>query len=91
MRRACRHRNKSVAHYFFDFRSGNTFSEDKDGVELPDAEAAHDMALGALGDAARDAVLEGSANLRLAIEVRNGIGRVLEVGAVYHSRIFQKQ
>ena len=80
-----------MALYFFDFRSDDSFSEDRDGVELPDAEAAHDMALEALGDAARDAVLEGSANLRLAVEVRNGIGPVLEVGAVYHSKIFRKQ
>jgi hypothetical protein len=80
-----------VAVYFFDFRSGNNFSEDKEGVELPDAEAAHDMALSALGDAARDAVLEGSKNLSLTVEVRNGIGPVLEVGGVYHSKIFRRQ
>lgn len=77
--------------YFFDFRSSGTFSQDTDGVELPDAEAAHDVALHALLDAARDAVVEGSMAQRFAVEVRNGIGPVLEVAAVFSSRFFRKQ
>jgi hypothetical protein len=77
--------------YFFDFRSGDTFSRDNEGIELPDAEAAHDMALGALVDAARDAVMEGTIDQRFAVEVRNGTVRVLEVGGVFYSKIFRKQ
>ena len=77
--------------YFFDFRSADTFSADEDGTELPDAEAAHGMALGALVDAARDAVMEGSTDQHFAVEVRNGIGSVLEVTAVFSSIIFRKQ
>ena len=77
--------------YFFDFRSTHVFSRDETGVELPHAEAAHDMALHALVDAARDAVGEGSLDQRFAVEVRNGFGRVLEVTAVFNSRIFRKQ
>jgi len=61
------------------------------GVELPDAEAAHDTAVGALFDAARAAILEGSTNQFYAIEVRNGIGPVLEFTAVFNSRIFRRQ
>jgi hypothetical protein len=80
-----------MAQYFFDLRSADSFSRDEEGIELPDAEAAHDMALGALVDAARDAVMEGSIDQRFAIEVRNGIGPVLEVGAVFHSKIFRQQ
>ncbi|GKQ55689.1 DUF6894 family protein [Bradyrhizobium sp. Ce-3] len=80
-----------MALYFFDFRARETFSKDTLGVELPDAEAAHDMALGALVDAARDAVVEGSLIQRFAVEVRNGTGPVLEVSAVFSSRIFRKQ
>ena len=77
--------------FFFDFRSGNVFSHDEEGVELPDSEAAHAMALHALVDAARDAVIEGSFDQRFAVEVRNGFGRVLDVTAVFSSRIFRKQ
>jgi hypothetical protein len=80
-----------MAQYFFDFKSAGTFSRDEEGVQLPDAEAAHDMALCALVDAARDGVMEGSLEQHFAVEVRNGIGRVLEVTAVFNSRIFRKQ
>ncbi|MBR0842914.1 hypothetical protein JQ607_22155 [Bradyrhizobium liaoningense] len=80
-----------MAQYFFDLRSADFFSRDEEGVELPDAEAAHDMALGALVDAAREAVMEGSIDQRFAVEVRNGTGRVLEVAAVFSSKIFRQQ
>ena len=79
-----------MAQYFFDFRSGDTFSKDDDGIELPDAEAAHDMALGALVDAARDAVMEGAIDQQFAVEV-NSIGPILEVTAVFASKIFRTQ
>jgi hypothetical protein len=80
-----------MAHYFFDLRSAHVFSRDAEGVELLDVEAAHDMALGALVDAAREAVIEGSTEQPFAVEVRNGIGPILEVTAVFNSRIFRKQ
>jgi hypothetical protein len=80
-----------MANYFFDLRSAETFSRDEEGMELPDAEAAHDMALGALVDAARDAVIEGSLDQRFTVEVRNGTGPVLEVAAVFSSKLFRKQ
>lgn len=80
-----------MALYFFDFRSAETFSPDDEGVELPDTEAAHGMALGALVDAARDGVMEGSTGQHFAVEVRNGVGPVLEVTAVFNSRIFRTQ
>jgi hypothetical protein len=80
-----------MALYFFDFKSMSVESRDTEGVELPDAEAAHDMALGALVDAARDAVIEGSLDQPFSVEVRNGIGPVLEVTAIFSSRIFRTQ
>jgi hypothetical protein len=80
-----------MTHYFFDLRSAENFSRDEDGMDLPDAEAAHTMALGALIDVARDAVMEGSIDQKIAVEVRNGIGAVLEVGGVFYSMIFRKQ
>jgi hypothetical protein len=51
----------------------------------------HEVALGALIGAARDAVMEGTLDQRFVVEVRNETGRVLEVGAVFHSKIFRKQ
>lgn len=80
-----------MALYFFDFKSVDVESLDTEGIELPDVEAAHDMALGALVDAARDAVIEGSLDQSFAVEVRTGIGPVLEVTAIFSSRIFSTQ
>jgi hypothetical protein len=80
-----------MTQYFFDLRSDDIFSSDEDGIELPDAGEAHAMALGALVDAARDAVMEGSIDQRFAVEVRNGTGPILEVGGVFYSRIFRTQ
>lgn len=80
-----------MAQYFFDLRSGDIFSKDSVGIELLDVEKAHEMALGALVDAARDAVMEGTLDQRFAVEVRNGTGRVLEVGAAFYSKIFRRE
>lgn len=77
--------------YFFDFRAANTLSFDEEGLELQDVEAAHDMAVGALTDAARDAVLEGSADQQFGVQVRDEIGPVLEVTAIFKSTILRKQ
>jgi hypothetical protein len=77
--------------FYFDLRSVGTFSQDEDGTELPDVAAAHKMALGALSDAARDAVIEGSTDQLLAVEVRDEIGPVLEVTAFFSSTILRKQ
>ncbi|MBR0777866.1 hypothetical protein JQ625_23780 [Bradyrhizobium diazoefficiens] len=80
-----------MTHFFFDLRSAHNFSRDRDGMELPDDEAAHDIALGALTDAAREAVTEGATGQQFAVEVRNGVGPILEVSAVFSSRIFRRQ
>jgi hypothetical protein len=80
-----------MTQFFFDLRSADTFSQDEEGIELPDAAAAHRMALGALSDAAREAVIEGSTDQLLAVEVRDGIGPVLEVTAFFSSTIIRKQ
>jgi hypothetical protein len=80
-----------MAQYFLDFRSAHFFSRDEEGIELPDTEAAHDLALGVLVDAAREAVTEGSTDQHFAIEVRDGSGPVLQVTGIFNSRIFRKQ
>lgn len=79
-----------MSQYFFDLKSSGSFARDEEGIELPDTEAAHDMALGALIDAARDAVMEGSMNQRFVVEVRDGTGPILEVGAKLSFQDFQE-
>jgi hypothetical protein len=46
--------------YFFDFRSDGAFSTDDEGLELSDADAAHEQAVGALADGICDSVLQGA-------------------------------
>ena len=60
--------------YFFDLRSAGSFSRDDVGMELPDAEAAHDMAFDALVALARDGITEGTMGQRYTIEVVGSIG-----------------
>lgn len=80
-----------MTHYFFDSRANGRLSLDEEGVELPDVDAAHDQALGALIDMARDAVSEGKISQEFSVQVRDGIGPVLEVTGVFGSRILWKQ
>jgi hypothetical protein len=77
--------------FFFDFVADNTSSIDEEGADLPDVAAAHELAVGALSDAARDAVLEGMTGQTFTIQVRNESGPVLEVTAVFGSKILTKQ
>ena len=81
-----------MARYFFDFRSsGSSSSIDEEGQDLPDMEAAHGMAIGALSDAIRDIAIEGSKDQQFAIEVRDEFGPVLRISAVLESTLFRKQ
>jgi hypothetical protein len=52
--------------YFYDFRSGSSLSEDEEGLELSDIEAAHKEAVKALGEAVKDVITEGIAEQRAA-------------------------
>ena len=80
-----------MARFFFDFRSGGAFALDEEGIDLLDAEAAHEQAVTALADAIRDGIMEGAMDQRFIIEVRDNIGRVLNVSAILGSEIFRKQ
>ena len=80
-----------MTRYFFDFRSGGIVSTDDEGQELPDVEAAHGEAIEALADALQDLVLEGQVDQRVVIDVRDDLGPVLEVTAVFGSKILRKQ
>ena len=81
----------TMARYFFDFRSDGSLSADDEGLELLDADAAHQQAVGALVEGIRDIVLEGAKDQRFAVEVRDDLGRVLQISAVLASEFFRKQ
>ena len=77
--------------YFFDFRSGGQLFRDEEGLELPDADKAHQEAQSSLLDAIRDTFMEGASYHQFAIEVRDDLGQVFELTAVLASRILRKQ
>ena len=80
-----------MTRFFFDFRAYGSLTRDEDGADLSDAGEAHDEALGALVDAISDVAMEGRADQRFAIEVRDEYGPVLEIKAVLESKILRKQ
>src|SRR6201996_5528704 len=80
-----------MARFFFDFRSDGSVAADDEGLELLDADAAHQQAVGALIEGIRDIVLEGAKDQRFAVEVRDDLGRVLQISAVLESEFFRKQ
>jgi hypothetical protein len=77
--------------FFFDFRQDGALSSDDEGAELSDAGMAHGEALGALVDAICDVMKEGQSDQRFAVEVRDELGPVLEITAVFASNILRKQ
>jgi hypothetical protein len=77
--------------YYFDLRSGGASSFDEEGVDLLHVEAAHDLAVSAIADAVRDSVLEGAVGQNFTLQVRDEIGPVLEVTAVYGSKMIRTQ
>ena len=80
-----------MTRFFFDYRANGKLSRDDEGVELLHTEEAHDEALEALVDAICDTVTAGHADQRFAIEVRDELGPVLELTAIFGSKILRKQ
>lgn len=80
-----------MTRYFFDFRSGDVISLDEEGQNLPDVEAAHGEAVAAISDVISDFVLQGHIGQAMAIEVRDDLGPVLEVTAVFGSKLLRTQ
>ncbi|MBR0817644.1 hypothetical protein JQ627_06860 [Bradyrhizobium liaoningense] len=75
-----------MTRYYFDVRDGDTLAIDEEGMELRDlaavqAEAAESFA-DVVRDTARDAV-NGGAAIRMAIEVRDDKGSLLQVGYTF--------
>jgi hypothetical protein len=71
-----------MVHYYFDVRDGGDLSVDDLGIELRDIEAVQMEAMQSLADMAWDAIrsqgYDGSRSRRMAIEVRDGSGPVLQ-------------
>jgi hypothetical protein len=63
-----------VPRYFFHIRDGDRFEPDEYGVELRDAEAAHDEALRAAGEMVRDAAIAGRDISARSLEVVDEAG-----------------
>ncbi len=80
-----------MATYFFDFRARTAFAVDEEGEDLTDLSAAHAKALSMLAGALEGMVSEGAVDQKLAVEVRDEFGPVLNVGAVLNSTILRKQ
>jgi uncharacterized protein DUF6894 len=73
--------------YFFDLRSCDVVSPDDEGRMLEDIEAAHQEAVGSLTDGIKGIVVEGLADQHIAVDVRDEFGPVLEVSAMFASKI----
>jgi len=80
-----------MAQYFFDLASANVSSLDEEGEELPHIDAAYGEALCALAHAIMDATVQGKSDQQLAVTVRDELGPVLQVTAVFGSTILRKQ
>jgi hypothetical protein len=65
-----------MARYFFDTDDGDTFVEDDEGQELPNAEAAREAALAALPGMARDKMPDGD-HRTFCATVRDDAGTVI--------------
>ena len=81
----------TMIRYFFDFRSGDVVSKDDEGRVLEDIEAAHEEAIESLANGIKGLVVEGLADQHVAIDVSDELGPVLEVSAVFASKILRKQ
>jgi hypothetical protein len=72
-----------MPHYYFDVGDGNHLAVDDDGFKLPNIACVQREATRSLVEIGRDAVrspgYDGSINRRMAIEVRNESGPVLQV------------
>jgi Domain of unknown function (DUF6894) len=76
---------------FFDLRSGDIVAPDDEGRMLEDIESAHEEAVGSLADGIKGIVIEGLSDQHIAVDVRDEFGPVLEVSAMFASKIFRKQ
>jgi hypothetical protein len=71
--------------YYFDIREGDHLAPDEEGLMMPDIETVQKEAAQSLADMARDALSSRMLH-RMAIEVRDNTGPVLEVRYLWQIR-----
>jgi len=71
--------------YYFDIREGDHLVPDEEGLMMRDIDAVQKEAAQSLADMASD-VVSGRTLHRMAIEVRDDTGRVLEVRYLWQIR-----
>ena len=65
--------------YYFDLRDADGLVVDDVGLELPDVEAAHEVAVSSIGDEVRDLLRRPVSETQIAIEVRHDGGSLMHV------------
>ena len=75
-----------MARYYFDLRDGDQLAVDEEGMELPIMQAVQVEAARSLVDIAKHAIRTKAATIlghRMAIEVRNESGAVLQAKFIF--------
>jgi hypothetical protein len=75
-----------MARYYLDIRDGDELAVDEEGLELLELRAVQAEAAKSLADVARDAVNSfsaGNGGHRMAIEVRDASGPVMQVQFIF--------
>ncbi|WP_309493975.1 hypothetical protein [Bradyrhizobium arachidis] len=78
-----------MTRYYFDVRDGDTLAIDEEGMELRDLAAAQAEAAESFADVVRDVARDMAKNggvIRMAIEVRDDKGDLLQVGYTFRNR-----
>ena len=68
-----------MARYYFDLQDNDGITPDDEGLELRNLALVQDEAARSLADMARDAVRTNASNQRMAIQVRDDKGPVMNV------------
>lgn len=77
--------------YFFDYRTNGSLAVDEEGHDFLDLDAAHNEAFAALAESIRDNVRSAAgSDQHLVVEVRDARGPVLEVSALFRSKILRR-
>jgi Domain of unknown function (DUF6894) len=75
--------------YYFDIRKDDDLAADEEGLIMRDVDAVQKEAALSLADMAREAAPDGGFH-RMAIEVRDDIGPVLEVSYLWQIRRIER-
>lgn len=82
-----------MARYYFDLRDGDQLAIDEEGMELPTMQAVQVEAARSLVDIAKHAIWTKAATIlghRMAIEVRDESGAVLQAKFIFELEHYQR-